>query len=61
MKKVLAWETFINKENSCGGTHTSRLKVYGGWCVMHLMWNVDQHTGSESMCFVPDPEHIWTL
>ena len=34
---------------------TMRLKVFGGW-VIYSSWE-----GTETMCFVPDPDHKWKL
>ncbi len=34
---------------------TMRLKVFGGW-VIYSSWE-----GTETMCFVPDPDNKWKL
>jgi hypothetical protein len=39
---------------------TKRLKVVGGWVVKHESWS-GENTGSIAMCFVPDPNHEWSL
>ena len=38
------------------GEGTTRLNIWGGW----LVWS-SYNPGSESMTFVPDPEHRWKL
>lgn len=35
---------------------TNRLQIYGGW----LIWS-SYNEDSESMTFVPDPDHKWRL
>lgn len=44
---------------------TWRLKIYGGWLV-HKSSSCENeestaYSQSESMCFVPDPEHKWII
>lgn len=38
------------------GEGTTRLKVYGGWVIYSSL-----SEGTESMCFMPDPDHKWKL
>jgi hypothetical protein len=40
--------------------YTSRLKVYGGWVVCEWCWG-ENGDASNSICFVPDHEHLWKL
>ena len=42
------WEE-VDKEG------TARLEIYGGWLVYSSFGD------TETMCFVPDPEHKWIL
>lgn len=54
------WETIHEKLiNSQRFTYTERARVFGGWLV-----NSRAHhdgVGHESMVFMPDPQHKWTL
>lgn len=47
------WETM--------DAHTHRLKVIGGWIVLHETSSTANKALSESMCFVPDRDHEWTV
>jgi len=39
---------------------TERAKVFGGWIVCD--WTaVSGHSGTQSMVFVPDPNHEWEI
>jgi hypothetical protein len=38
----------------------SRAKVIGGWLVNSYSW-FDEVGISESMVFIPDPEHLWEI
>jgi hypothetical protein len=49
-----AWE-IIYKNEPCHSQITRRAKVFGGWIVLSDTLN------SESMTFVPDPEHLWEV
>lgn len=53
----LKWEFFLKDVS------TMRLKVPTGWIIIHQT-DVENDDGymiptTESMCFVPDPEHLW--
>lgn len=61
MSKLHNWELIISDIDNEGGTSTRRLKVYGGWMVMHLCWWNESGVQSESSIFVPDPNHEWSL
>lgn len=64
------WEKIWSKEQEkvfyCG---TYRAKVHGGWVVRN--WDLtmhpydgaanNNHTVSESMVFIPDPNHNWKI
>ena len=42
---------------------TCRAKVHGGW-IINCLTNVIDNSGyntSESMVFIPDPKHEWTV
>jgi len=41
---------------------TRRMKVPGGWLVTHYEWN-NEDVGqlSSSICFLPDPNHLWKI
>jgi len=39
---------------------TSRAKVFGGWLIRCQSWN-DEWGQSESMVFIPDPQHQWEI
>lgn len=42
--------------------NTKRMKVFGGWIVLHSDWLVtERYQICESMVFVPDPNHEWVL
>lgn len=43
-----------------GSCFTSRLRVISGWVVRVTQWN-SESVASVSTCFVPDPQHEWTL
>ena len=49
--KLFEWELVDNYPDE----GTSRAKVPGGWIVVH------HFESSESMVFVPDPDHIWMI
>ena len=53
------WEVIEDKFNA-GSTY--RAKVYGGW-IVRVFDTDDCNTEivSESMVFVPDPEHKWKI
>ena len=39
-----------------------RLKVFGGWLVNSSRWEITSSIyASQTMCFVPDPNHEWEL
>ena len=51
------WEYILD------GVNTRILKVIGGWVILHET-SCENDEGymipqSESMCFIPDPEHLW--
>lgn len=42
---------------------SSRVKVIGGWCLLHIQIQIinTKIIKSESMCFIPDPNHEWEI
>lgn len=59
-KELLAWEKVAKR--------TARLKVIDGWLVLHQCSGSMQsphgsvsYALSESMCFVPDNNHLWKI
>lgn len=54
----LKWEHEI-------ASNTNRLKVMGGWIIVHYMVNENDEgymiSICESMCFISDPDHKWTI
>jgi hypothetical protein len=62
MLKKIAWEWEIldNINDGTGSsTTTARAKVIGGWIINHSFQK--KATMSESMTFVPDRDHEWTI
>ena len=60
------WERISNAHNSGGGANTYRAKVIGGWLVNNNTYTDVINKGnerslSESMVFVPDPNHEWKI
>ncbi len=55
------WEELIDEATPHFTTH--RAKIFGGWLVRTDEFWRDDLFGcqSESTCFVPDPNHQWTL
>ena len=52
------WDTIPVPNCFC----TFRAKVFGGWIIRCCDVNeVNSETTSESMVFVPDPEHKWKI
>lgn len=58
MGKKLCWEFLFENEHTVGDSR--RLKVYGGW-IFNTWAKHDGQVVSESCCFIPDPEHKWTI
>jgi len=59
MRNRLPWEwEMLDNHNSA--SVTSRAKVYGGWIVHHSFVS-PKGSMTESMVFVPDREHAWTI
>lgn len=54
------WEVLI-EENISDGFNTLRAKIIGGWALKHMCWDDENHTQSESMVFIPDPNHRWKI
>jgi hypothetical protein len=61
------WQRIFKNHNSgVGGTSTARAKVPGGWLINNVTYtevicNGNERNISESMCFVPDPNHEWEV
>ncbi len=58
------WETIYSQgriDVSQDGGSVLRAKVYGGWIVNNYWWDSDYKTYSESMVFIPDPNHKWVI
>lgn len=56
------WESIAGKIFSKDeGNITRRAKVIGGWIINHIVWTSKAHAQSESMVFIPDPEHKWEI
>lgn len=53
--KKFEWEMIFKSD----WAKTKRLKVPGGWIILHEAW--DSNCQSESMVFVPEPEHRWQV
>ena len=52
------WQVMIYKNIHGDEVRTSRSKVIGGWIILNeLAFNDNQN--SQSMVFVPDPNHQW--
>jgi len=58
-KMKFQWELIDNGSQGANLSETTRLKVFGGWIVNHLMYFND--CLSESSCFVPDKNHEWKI
>lgn len=58
MRKRLEWNWEMLDKYQFNATH--RAKVIGGWLVHHHSQNLELGM-SETMCFVPDPDHEWTI
>jgi hypothetical protein len=58
---IFRWKSiWLNGGSGIGATY--RAKVYGGWLVKSFEVNdSNSETTSESMTFVPDPEHKWKI
>ncbi len=55
------WEEMASRTSLHSGFRTSRGKVIGGWLVKNLVWHDDASTQSESMVFVSDVNHEWSI
>jgi len=65
MRKRIEWQWEVLD------TNTARAKVMGGWLVLHLQQTFGSNEtskkadikiiNSESMVFIPDREHEWTV
>jgi len=53
------WENIY----SDGELFTMRAKVFGGWCILNTKFEPNEigNVISESMVFVPDPNHEWVI
>lgn len=61
MPIFFSWETiFEDKIKNISGSVTMRSKVIGGWLVKDVTYIVDKVI-TESMVFVPDPNHLWEV
>lgn len=54
MRTRLEWKWEKLDEN------TQRAQVFGGWLVLHSEM-MNNKSLSESLCFVPDRDHSWTI
>lgn len=56
----IRWEVIFIEGGKSGNT-TYRARVYGGWLVNSRSWDncSDNLVATESMTFVPDPDHLW--
>lgn len=60
------WEVLVCGTDNEGGCITHRAKVIGGWIVKNMCWadspgGKDSPVQSESMVFIPDPNHEWEI
>lgn len=55
------WEEIYRKDKGVLDIHTARVKVFGGWIVNNLTLDEVESNQSESMVFVPDPNHEWVI
>lgn len=59
------WETLNSYNGNSEGESIRRVKVFGGWIVRNntISYRLigQQTTLSESMVFVPDPNHDWEV
>lgn len=60
MSDKFEWEDISYEEGFC---ITRRAKVFGGWLVKNESYDseADIFAQSESMVFVPDPSHQWSV
>lgn len=54
------WQRLVGWNSHGEGDNTDRAKVHGGWIVRNTTW-ADTEQLSESMVFVPDINHEWTI
>lgn len=56
------WEILVNSNTPSLLLFTKRGKVFGGWIVNNINYlNDNNQSISESMVFIPDPEHKWSV
>lgn len=69
MKIKFEWEQFFNKSTDTLACVTARSKVIGGWIIVNRTNGALKSiatgnlsiSASESMVFIPDPEHLWEV
>lgn len=57
----LKWENIYLGSGYEGTTNTIRAKVFGGWLLNNCTYNQNRPMQSESMVFIPDPDHKWKI
>jgi hypothetical protein len=60
---AIDWQSLDIKDNGHSKSRLSRARVFGGWLVTHnkiIILNGLHHI-TDSMSFVPDPEHEWEI
>ncbi len=55
------WEVLLNDSDNFSGFNTLRAKVFGGWVLKNMCWDNEYKVQSESMAFIPDPNHEWEI
>lgn len=55
------WENIHRREFNDVLNATTRAKVFGGWVLHHLLCDENESSQSESMVFIPDPNHEWQI
>ncbi len=55
------WESLSRFGDWREGKANDRARVHGGWIVRSMDWSIEYHIQSESMVFISDPNHEWTI
>lgn len=55
------WEELKKLISGPRGSTVYRAKVHGGWIVNTYSWDQELKSTTESMVFVPDAQHEWSI
>lgn len=61
MRKKMEWQWEMIEELNDGMLQTYRAKVIGGWVLKSITQNLKVKLMTESMVFIADRDHEWTI